>query len=752
MIRRHMIHRQRQFRIGWRATWLAVLLALSVVTIAADVSAQRRRPGVSYADWRKARTLWNQAHLAYRRGDYEEAIRAADQVLASHPDRVQVLYIRAQANVGAGRPAEALVDAEHMLELNPDDTQGALIRVAALIDLDRPDEAEAAHFRLKDLSADSPNRELAARTCGLWADFYARLDKVEEAEGAFDECLAAHPTNQLVIDWAATFYVKTKQPDRAVEIWQHAVDELPEDFSLRKKLADLLRQVDRRDEAEAVLTDAAELFDTVVTWQAVSAHFMGSGDYTKAREAVERAMERSATNPGALRFALADLLILEGDLERAKKIANEISEPAYQNLLLGNIKLSEGDAQGALKIFESGLRLWPNNAGARYQAGRAAEGLGDFTRAMAEYRESVRIDQTATDAALHLALIHFSMGEYAAAAQFAQRHITFRPFQDAEAHMVRARSLAAMEKSAEAMVVLEELRRRDPESVAPFVELAAIRRNVDGPEAAHDIIVRSKMDLTQPDNVAGLQSIASDLVALDRAGEAMKRIDAAIAVSPDSAIHHQLRARVLARTKRADEARESVARALELDAELPQALELMSVLEQRDGNLDSAVAYAERAAAADPENADYAYTAAQLFRLRGDDDKALEILREAVKRDPGHAAACNDLAFGLATNGRDLYQALDLAERAVRVQRGADTLDTLGWVQLKRGDAAAADATFRKALELRPESPSIQYHLGLALIEGGDKDQGADLLRKAISGDGFPEAEQARQELARLEG
>jgi tetratricopeptide (TPR) repeat protein len=318
--------------------------------------------------------------------------------------------------------------------------------------------------------------------------------------------------------------------------------------------------------------------------------------------------------------------------------------------------------------------------------------------------------------------------------------------------MVRARSLAAMEKSAEAMVVLEELRRRDPESVAPFVELAAIRRNVDGPEAAHDIIVRSKMDLTQPDNVAGLQSIASDLVALDRGGEAMKRIDAAIAVSPDSAIHHQLRARVLARTKRADEARESVARALELDAELPQALELMSVLEQRDGNLDSAVAYAERAAAADPENADYAYTAAQLFRLRGDDDKALEILREAVKRDPGHAAACNDLAFGLATNGRDLYQALDLAERAVRVQRGADTLDTLGWVQLKRGDAAAADATFRKALELRPESPSIQYHLGLALIEGGDKDQGAELLRKAISGDGFPEAEQARQELARLEG
>jgi tetratricopeptide (TPR) repeat protein len=127
------------------------------------------------------------------------------------------------------------------------------------------------------------------------------------------------------------------------------------------------------------------------------------------------------------------------------------------------------------------------------------------------------------------------------------------------------------------------------------------------------------------------------------------------------------------------------------------------------------------------------------------------MLREAVRRDPGHARACNDLAFALADAGRDLYQALELAERAVRVQRGADTLDTVGWVQFKRGDTDAAAASFREALELRPQAQSIQFHLGLALIKGGDEQAGADLLRTAIEGDAFPEADQARQALARVE-
>ena len=655
------------------------------------------------------------ASVLYASGDYEEAVRAADKVLAEDPDRTQALYIRAQANVGAGRPAEALVDGDRLIEVNPDDIQGALIRVAALIDLKRLDEAEAAHIRLKELAADAVNPELSARSCGLLANFHRRNKNPEAAEKEYEECLEAYPSNQLVMDWAADFYISTERPERAVEIWQSAVEQLPENFSLRKKLADLLRKVGRPDEAEVVLVDAAELFDTVPAWQAVSAFHKDRREYEQAREAVEKAIALAPGDPGALRFALADLLILEGDLDRAEQIANEIDEPAYKNLLLANIMMERGDAQGALKIFESGLRLWPNNPGARYQAGRAAESLGDLPRALAEYREAIRADQTATDAALHTAIIHYSLGEYVAAGQFADRHIRNRPYQDPEAHLVRARSLARQGKTDEAVHTLEDLRRRDPESIAAYVELAAIRRDRDGSASAVEVMVRSEFDLTKPENITGLQALASDLVALERSEEALAKINEALAVAPESATLHELRARVLLREELIEEARVEALRALELQNEMAEALEVLSLIAQREGNSAAALDLALRAADAAPDDANYAYTASQLLRLQGRNDEAIERLRMAVKRDPGNVAACNDLAFELAEAGRDLYQALDLAERAVRLQRGAITLDTLGFVQLKRGDQDAAAETFRRALEFEPNSPSIQYHLGLAL-------------------------------------
>ena len=72
--------------------------------------------------------------------------------------------------------------------------------------------------------------------------------------------------------------------------------------------------------------------------------------------------------------------------------------PAQRSLILGRVAQERGDAAAALEHFDAALRLWPNNPWARYYAALAAERLGDFDRALEEYRYSIRIDQGATDA------------------------------------------------------------------------------------------------------------------------------------------------------------------------------------------------------------------------------------------------------------------------------------------------------------------------------------------------------------------
>jgi Tfp pilus assembly protein PilF len=60
--------------------------------------------------------------------------------------------------------------------------------------------------------------------------------------------------------------------------------------------------------------------------------------------------------------------------------------------------------------------------------------------------------------------------------------------------------------------------------------------------------------------------------------------------------------------------------------------------------------------------------------------------------------------------------------------------------------------SFNKALELRPNSASIRFRLGLALAKAGSSEQARAAFEKAIGGPAFPEMNDAKAELARLEG
>src|SRR5262249_52624204 len=67
------------------------------------------------------------------------------------------------------------------------------------------------------------------------------------------------------------------------------------------------------------------------------------------------------------------------------------------------------------------------------------------------------------------------------------------------------------------------------------------------------------------------------------------------------------------------------------------------------------------------------------------------------------------------------------------------------------GQTDRAAELFQQALQERPDSPTIRYHLALALGKQGDKGRALETLRKALDGGPFPEAEAAKSELARLE-
>ncbi len=682
---------------------------------------------------------------------YEEAIRAIDQIIEREPENLPARYARATAYIGAARPADALTDAEHVLSVKPADGHAYSIKMAALIDLKRFDEAEASQIELVKITEEGTSIDQAARACGILARFYADQGDNAKSQETHEVCLEKYPDHPMVRSWASGFYTITDQPDKAIEIWRNAIDANPEDFDLRTTLADLLAEQDRFDEAEELMEQTAELFDSARAYQALSHLYARNDKSTKAREALETALARTKNEPDVLRYTVGDLFIEEGDLESASEIAQGLREPSYRHLLNGAIKLAKNEPKQALAEFDRGLRLWPNNARARFLAGVAAQRIGNHDRAATEFRESVRVSETETDASLQLARIYYTRGQWTTARQFAARQIANRPLESAEAHIIDARSAAKMGQVPTALRVLESLKDTifAPTATAERIRLIAEYTNA---EAAIDLVKNLEVDFSDEAQSPIARIYSSLLLDAGRTAEAERVTKLLLDANPESLEAMEIAAAVLSRAGKLAEAEAVTDRALAKDEGFAAAIALKATFAQHRGEETTALGLFDRATHADNQNPDYAYQAARIVRSRGDAKGANDRLRAIVIREPGHVPANNDLAWHLAEADEDLEFALRLATRASARQTDADTLDTLGWVQYKLGSFDEAIATFEKALEMRPDSASIRYRLGLALAKAGSDKQARAALEQAIEGSTFPELNDAKAELARLQG
>lgn len=104
-------------------------------------------------------------------------------------------------------------------------------------------------------------------------------------------------------------------------------------------------------------------------------------------------------------------------------------------------------------------------------------------------------------------------------------------------------------------------------------------------------------------------------------------------------------------------------------------------------------------------------------------DKALEVALAAVEvfAEQARPMLLNNTAYLMAQTGRDLERAEAIAVQALEGDVGSPYyLDTLGWIQLLRGDLDRAGHNLRRALEIRPDDTEILEHIGELLKREGD--------------------------------
>lgn len=681
-----------------------------------------------------------------------DAIRALDRVIEGAPDNTAALQLRVKVKLEVGRAEEALADTQRLIALAPDDFNAAGLNATALADAGRENEARKEFKRAREIGSQSGDPSLAARGCFALAGFEAAHKNTAGAMEEFERCTEAYPTDALGLRLATEFFDQTAHPEKATALWRRAVEQAPESLDYGLTLAGRLRRAGDEAEALALLRTAAESSGLPAAWQATADFQRTGGDLAGAEQSLTAAIEASGgVNDGPLRLALANLYVDMGQLDRAEEALAKLDDEAQRSLIQGRLLLARGDASGALDAFDVSVRRYPGNVGIRYMAGIAAQKAGDLGRAEQEFREALRADPTASDAALVLAQLALQSGKGEQALQFAQNFLQYREGHQAEGLRVLARAQAASDDLTGARETLAALAKLPGQGTIAITERAWLEARKGGPRAAMRVIEESRVDLTDPASEEALRVLVEGLLVEGKGARALERVDAALAKHSESAAFREIRGAVLARTEHADEARADYEKALALDPKSARALSGLGALAVAAGDLPRALDLFERAAQSSPDDVSAAYSAAQIVLAQGNQEESLRRLREILAHDPSHAGASNDLAWMLASKGQELELALALAEQAQRLSPKPEFADTLGWVRLQLGELDAAITAFEEAVAGKPKDPTLRYHLGLALARRGDSKRALATLHEALNSGTFPDAEAARQEIARLE-
>lgn len=137
-------------------------------------------------------------------------------------------------------------------------------------------------------------------------------------------------------------------------------------------------------------------------------------------------------------------------------------------------------------------------------------------------------------------------------------------------------------------------------------------------------------------------------------------------------------------------------------------------------------------AAKPPREDEWRYQRGNAWRAAGRLDDAEAEYRAAIRLDPDHDRAHNDLGVVQLDRGR-LAEAAKEFEEALRLDpRHVGALLNLGGIRAQQGAAGEAVRLFRNAVELRPGLGRAHVALGSALLMAGDRAGAMAAYRRAV--------------------
>jgi len=455
--------------------------------------------------------------------------------------------------------------------------------------------------------------------------------------------------------------------------------------------------------------------------------------YPQAREVYE-SMVASWPDAQDAHNRIAEIFIAEGRYAEAlgylEKILSKWPDNVRARLLRGLLYIRKGSTDEARIDILQALLLAPESAEARYFYGLTFLKDQKYDLALPEMLRAVEQDPDSLRARLALAYVYYKTDQFVMAADHLDRIMAMQS-DNLQARALRATVRIRLKKydaAASDYEYLIQTGKADPKMRFHLAEIYKAQGKL------HRALRLMEEALTQdPDSPRALKEKATILAVQGAYDRAVQVCEAYLESRPDDLNFGMLKAGILLKQGRHTQAQEVLARLLQKYPASRRLAMLTAKALMQQKRYEEALAYLQKANADNPQAVTPYMEMAQIYRLKGEPDKAIKAYEAVLTRDDAYWPALNDLAYLYAEQNRRLDRALSLALKAFQLMPDNPAVrDTLGWSYHKKGSVLLAKMHLIEAVQRDRKNPLFRYHLGVVLHASHDRSQAEIELDRAI--------------------
>jgi Tfp pilus assembly protein PilF len=686
-------------------------------------------------------------------GDGSGAYSALNSALQIDPTRTDALLLRGRIYLAAASQQKdprylpkAEADANSILKQEPQNADAHELLASALAGEKKYDEASqefATAIKLEPTKA-TPYMELGV--------LQMATNKPADAEQSFKKAVEVEPKNDQTYLNLANFYRLQKNTAQAESVLQQGAQNIPGDIRIYLDWAATLAFEGKTADADAtlkVLRDQSP--KSVDVASAIGDYYLERKKYDQALAEYQRGLSIDSKSL-PLQQKVEDIYLTTGQIDRAAEIDAAVLKQAPNDVTNrindGRLLLAQGKTQDAVRVLQKLVADAANSSEAHYYLGMAYWKSGDTGQANTEFQNALRITPGLPIALQALTDLNIAERNFSVAQIYAQELVQQNPG-DPRNHLVLGEFLLQQGKIKDAEDQFMAAKQLAPNDPAVHVDLALLYQDEKKFSEA-DKEYQIAMQVAPQDNTS-LERYAGYLISQGQQAKALTTIQQFIARNPKDAGAHLLLSSIQLQAKNYTVARSEAERALQLDpSSIAAYLQLGQVLGAQGDNAGALQAY-QKALTMQPNSAVLITQIGNIYMNQGDLAKAASEFQKALAIDPNFAVAQNNLAWVYAEQGQNLDIALGLAQKAkAQDPRMVSFTDTLAWVLYQKKDYSGAIPYLQDCVKKSPNMGQYRYHLGMALVAAGQKQQGKAVLQAALKMNLDPaDSQRAREALSR---